>query len=865
MVLVGWCAGKTQMAQQWNSSFDEYGRSTGSRLIASNGKQQAATQTLYDVLDRPVSITTAGGAKETFEYAVDGDLAVVTRKQSITGNGNVQNVESKEYRNALGQVVKTVSPDGGVTEMNYDGFGNLKSSRLTPAGGGEVQVRSFVYDSLGRLSKVRSADQKEGFDYKYAGLDLVAATTFNPDGAVSRTYEYKGPGGQLSLEALIQKDSRAVMEYGYDAYGALTGMTYPSGRKIGYVHDSLGRVKGVNLDGKPVVSQVQFNEWGNRREMQFASGAFDRWEFDELGLRLKTWAVGHGGQAFEDGVRQYTYDSAERLTGAGEWSLLHNVMGQLTQANFNPLNQKNAAISTFHTYDGYGNQAFHLAMGAGATAMINYDLNPMADNKVAGLAKNNAATGWKYNADGEATSIGVAVGSSQSLNLVWDSLGRLSSVAGPGTHQHYTYDANGMRVALKDSVAPGNNRRYFYGAGGLLIGEYGISKRNAGTREVIYLGSEPIAEVDEKGIHDHPTKAKRREDRTESAEPIAAQRARSVATSQLHKDHLGTPRLITSGITGKIEGRQAYGAYGEFLPDASPDNTYKPLIGYTGHIQTDATGLIYMRGRYYSPAWHRFVNSDQGVDPNSPNQFAYCIGSPMMAVDPSGMSWIGDFWDWWTGVGNEDFGYWEDLPSTTTYGYNSANVPVACKWVFNTSNDWGDDWEDDWDDNTGNASHATSYSSGGSGASQQTNSYKEKTYMVKLAAEAKKAGLDKDIGMLILNGISTLCDPTGLSGMALGAYQMQDFSMTTNPLGSTTGAAQLGLGVGKFTNDVTQGYGVVAGYTMCRGMRVPFGKAGSFMRGVPVLNKALGAISLTCDVINCGVKVVDVVYACNRN
>jgi len=37
----------------------------------------------------------------------------------------------------------------------------------------------------------------------------------------------------------------------------------------------------------------------------------------------------------------------------------------------------------------------------------------------------------------------------------------------------------------------------------------------------------------------------------------------------------------------------------------------------TGHVAEDATGLIYMRGRYYSPMWHRFVSGDPGADPRA--------------------------------------------------------------------------------------------------------------------------------------------------------------------------------------------------------------------------------------------------------
>jgi RHS repeat-associated protein len=95
---------------------------------------------------------------------------------------------------------------------------------------------------------------------------------------------------------------------------------------------------------------------------------------------------------------------------------------------------------------------------------------------------------------------------------------------------------------------------------------------------------------------------------------------------------------------------------------------YVPLTGYTGHIQTDATGLIYMRGRFYTPGWHRFVNSDQGVDPESWNQMSYTGGSPFHATDPGGMCGV-----WFRvpssqisvegfGDGAVEPGYWVWLP-----------------------------------------------------------------------------------------------------------------------------------------------------------------------------------------------------------
>ena len=68
------------------------------------------------------------------------------------------------------------------------------------------------------------------------------------------------------------------------------------------------------------------------------------------------------------------------------------------------------------------------------------------------------------------------------------------------------------------------------------------------------------------------------------------------------------------------------------------------IIGSVPNVQTEPNGLIYMRGRFYSPAWHCFLNSDQGADPNQINQYAYAGGNPLTNIDPSGMSWLSDTW-----------------------------------------------------------------------------------------------------------------------------------------------------------------------------------------------------------------------------
>jgi RHS repeat-associated protein len=139
---------------------------------------------------------------------------------------------------------------------------------------------------------------------------------------------------------------------------------------------------------------------------------------------------------------------------------------------------------------------------------------------------------------------------------------------------------------------------------------------------------------------------------------------------ELHSDHLGTPRIITSGSSGAVVGSQTYAPYGELIQQSG----YVPLTGFTGHLQTEPNGLIYMRGRYYSPAWHCFLNSDQGADPNSLNQYAYCGGNPMVRTDPTGMfSWGG--WN----------SFWSHVGHTVSWDHHTRGIletigVMACAW-----------------------------------------------------------------------------------------------------------------------------------------------------------------------------------------
>jgi len=626
-------------------TYDAAGRATIQKEFNIGGGSNRYAETKFDVLGRPTSVRSPGASTQTVTYTASADL-----KQSIATTNLVGiSTSRKEYRNVLGQVVKTEEPTGGVSTMVYDGTGNLKSVTTTDPSGnvqtrsfyrnllglltsktepetgtqsfssfnalgkptvvseavgtGDLRTRTIQYDGLGRICKVSSSPGSDTVETIFAGA-FRSSTNTGGTNPVSMTFAYKtaAEGSRLASETTTLAGVLYTSGYAYQTSGWLDTLTYPNGRVVGYSYDLDGRVTGIQDrtggGSTTIVSSITTDDWGQRNRISFGSGAFSDWTTQDSGTHLNLWTIGGfaaGGLSDSANPRSHTYDSAERLTKAGEWqNLLHDGANRLAHVESPALGV--TAVELNH--DAFGNNYSQQMSGTSSSSFNGYNLGAMPTNKISG-----GTTGWVPNYRGEATSLNQGTSTAQTLGLVWDALGRVQKVnTNFSTSQSYTYAPTGLRIRVQDTANSDNNRRYAYTSGGLLLSEY---TESAWKRDVVYLGAKAIAEIDAAGIH------------------------------ELHADHLGTPRIITNRATGQIEGKQAFGPYGESLPGQAAG--YRPLTGYTGHLQTDPSGLIYMRGRFYSPSWHRFVNSDQGADPSSPNQMAYVGGGPMMRVDPSGM------------------------------------------------------------------------------------------------------------------------------------------------------------------------------------------------------------------------------------
>ncbi len=101
-----------------------------------------------------------------------------------------------------------------------------------------------------------------------------------------------------------------------------------------------------------------------------------------------------------------------------------------------------------------------------------------------------------------------------------------------------------------------------------------------------------------------------------------------------HTDGLGSPVARTNATGALVGGKTRYEAYGATAVGTAPG------IGFTGHVNDAATGLVYMQQRYYDPIAGRFLSTDPVLtDANTGagfNRYNYANNNPYSYIDPDG-------------------------------------------------------------------------------------------------------------------------------------------------------------------------------------------------------------------------------------
>ena len=232
-----------------------------------------------------------------------------------------------------------------------------------------------------------------------------------------------------------------------------------------------------------------------------------------------------------------------------------------------------------YAYDAAGNR---LTKVAGGTTAYTYD---RADRMASA-----GATVVSVDANGNMTAKGVET-------FGFDQANRMTTATVSGTSESYVYDGDGTRFSRQVGAGP---------AVRLVTDVSGYMPRTIddGTRKFVYgLGLEYAVT--------------------------------GTSIEVYHADRLGTVRALTNSA-GSTTATFRFDEWG--LPTVSTGSSAQPF-SFTGEPR-DATGLTYLRSRYYDPTIGRMTSRDAwpGVPygSQSQNRYAYAENNPATYADPTG-------------------------------------------------------------------------------------------------------------------------------------------------------------------------------------------------------------------------------------
>lgn len=667
-----------------STTYDAAGQVTA--VTAPDG---STTTTTYDRAGRVKTVTDADGRAITNTYDAAGRQVLLTRAD---GSAMAWGYD------AAGQLTTAADADGQVTTYGYDAAGNL-TSRSTTLG-----TTTLTYDGAGNLTSQTApdgtvttytsdaADRVTGIDYPESTPDVTYAydsagrLTSTTDGTGTSTRAYDA-AGRLTSETR----AGSLVSYEWDADGNLVALTYPDGIRTTSTYDAAGQLDEVT-DPQAGTFDYDWAPDGQVAQVTYPNGVTTALEHDGQGRLTESSTVDQGGATLLDLAYSYTDAgllaeqtiTRDQTTVASQYGwdargALDEVSGNLAgDIALTPGGQVTAledgttlfyaptgvlasttqgAVTTTYTYDARGNRTTRTVPtpdvdGAGSmatasepsggetgpvapaadgtttealptgepspdptsTSVVPETAAPEPTDDPAGEPGAEPTAGEPTSEDPSAGDTGLDEPASQIGADVfgWDAANRLTTATVDGTEYAYGYFADGLRA----TAATGEQQTSFVWATAAAVPRLLTDDAH---RYLYGPSSTPIAQIDDGGtVH------------------------------YLHADLTGNIRAVTDE-GGAVVAASDYSAYGieHAVRDAAVSEV--TAFGYAGEY-ADATGLIYLRARYYDPATAQFLSVDALIDLTQA-PYGYANGNPLQFVDPLGLtwwnplSWTGDTYD----------------------------------------------------------------------------------------------------------------------------------------------------------------------------------------------------------------------------
>ena len=637
-------------ASAWDAVYDYYPEGRQKTVATPQGTTTTTYSGKTTTVTSPegTQATTLNAAGQTATSTVNGKTVTYfyyASGKAKTATPDGSSAVAMEY-DLQGNRTKLTDPDAGVSSAGYNGYGELKWEKQTNnAAQGEITTTYNYNAPTGQIeSRVRNGETTSyGYD-TYRRLGTVEIS-----GQDKQTYTYGDYDRVTKLTELIGGTRSFDKQVGYDSYGRVSQVTYPSGYYT------------VN----------NYDNYGNLSEVTDRSGR-SVWKATEANARGQITRVSKGVRetvyGYDDTKGQLTSMAA---TGVASYSYSYDAKNNLEYRSDNLLGQKD-----HFSYDTQNRLTNWDIMNSANTVLkpnsLTYDANTgnIATKSDLGNFQMNYGEG-----NGKPHALTTVMGkpgviSASDLNVTYTDFRKIKTLTEADKNYTLTYgvdDQRRMSVYTGGANSNSPNLTRFY------LGDYEEETDQLGNVKKIHYLSGGSQLVTLNGVE---------------------------TLYYGYTDNQGSLIALTDA-SGNVVEKYAYDPWGARrnpndwtqLPSPQGEGSgvrYLTNRGYTGHEHMDMFNIINMNGRVYDPLTAQFFSPDpfiqSGSDWKNYNRYSYCMNNPTRYTDPTGYQY---YYMNTSIVDNTRGSGWGDVLDGGGGGGSFLETSLAWNAKGSISYDWG--------------------------------------------------------------------------------------------------------------------------------------------------------------------------------
>ncbi|MEU4215144.1 RHS repeat-associated core domain-containing protein [Actinoplanes sp. NPDC026623] len=592
---------------------------------ASAAYANAASETNPTANFQPSSSIDTQGNSSSYTYNGAGNK---------TSTKDALAAEAKVDYNDDGTVKKSTDPGNDTNGTTYTYDADKQLTKMTPPTGNGLAVKTFTYDTFGRLKTVTHGACVTTYDY--SAEDRLMNVAYSGTGCPSTTsvvYDY-GLTGNL----ITRTDATGTTTYQYDKLNRLRIRTAPNTPVQTYVPDAAGNLLKLT-DGRGTTTYYyDSRNWLVR--MDTAAGTRYNFLYDKDGNRTHQYFATNETNSTWALHTETTYDKSDRpkrITSTRNSADPAKVF----DVTYCYAEYASGQACSTDKADDTGIRQWQKNEISGTVSQYSHDKG----NRLTKATNVNGKT-YEYDYDATGNRKSVKVDSTTTQTLTFNSANQVTTTDN-------TYDNRGNQT----KVSPPTIGTLTYNAADQMNYAYGPG----GAADYAYAGTDQV-ELTQAGT----TKLDYgREDQYGMAW-LQSWTHNGRPTAYVERDGLGTPLGLRIGTTdyayvldglgsvvaivgsnNTVAATYEYDPYGVVQTSSNENGLGQTnLLRYAAGTYDPATRLTKYGQRWYNPNQGRFTQQDnlQFIgDPSQANRYAYAADNPINNIDPTGRNAFNDY------------------------------------------------------------------------------------------------------------------------------------------------------------------------------------------------------------------------------